>query len=66
MLGEECAELANFVPEDRQVAVIDVEVVVLDVGEDRPSEREALVERPTVLLGEQRAILAGDLLAFEP
>ena len=32
---EQRAELAHLVPEDREVAMVDVEVVVLDVGEDR-------------------------------
>ena len=41
---QECPELAHLVPEDRHVAMVDVEVVVLDIGEDRAGEREALVE----------------------
>src|SRR5262245_10837793 len=55
--GEQRAELANLVPEDRQVAVVDVEVVVLDVRKDEPGECKALVEGAATVLVDQRAIL---------
>ena len=61
---EERAELAHLVPEDREVAVVDVEVVVLDVREDSPREREALVEGGALLLGDELAVLGGDPLAL--
>ena len=44
VVGEQRAELAHLVPEDREEPVLDVEVVVLDERVDRAREREALVE----------------------
>ena len=61
---EESAELAHLVPEEREVAVLDVEVVVLDEREDRAGERQALVERPAFLLGQEGAVLLGDPLSL--
>ena len=58
--GEQGAELSHLVPEDREVPVIDVEVVVLDVGEDGACELETLVEDLTRLAGQQRAVPLGD------
>ena len=60
--GEQRPELASLVPEDGEVAVVDVEVVILDVRVDRSSEREALVECVALLGREQRAMLRGDAL----
>ena len=59
---QECPELAHLVPEDRHVAMVDVEVVVLDIGEDHAGEREALVESAAHLGREQRPVLTGDAL----
>ena len=42
--GEQRAELTHLVPEHRVVPVVDVEIVVLDVGEDPPGEAQLLVE----------------------
>ena len=44
--------------------MVDVEVVVLDVREHSPREREALVEGGALLLGEKLAVLGGDSLAL--
>ena len=55
--SEQRPELARLVPEDREVPVVDVEVVVLDVGKDFPRERKALVEGLNRLVSEERAVL---------
>ena len=44
--------------------MVDVEVMVLDVGEHRAREREALVEGLAQLRREQRAVLLGDALTL--
>jgi hypothetical protein len=63
--AEDLAELADAVPEDRVVPVLDVEVVVLDVRIDAPREADELVERGPVVVGrEQLAVLARDPLAL--
>src|SRR4029078_13528459 len=59
---EERPELAHLVPEDREVPVVDLEVVVLDVGEDRWGGGEALVEASAQSVRDQRAVLLGDPL----
>ena len=61
---QERTERAHLVPEDREVAMVDVEVMVLDVGEHRAGEREALVEGLAKLRREQRAVLLGDALTL--
>ena len=64
MARQERPELAHLVPEDREVAVVDVEVMVLDVGEHHAGEREALVEGLAQLRREQRAVPLGDALTL--
>ena len=62
--GKERAELAHLVPENGVVPVIDVEVVVLDVGEHGAGEGKLLVECLSNLLGKKGAMLVGDPVAF--
>ena len=64
MRREQGAELAHLVPEDRQVPVVDVEIVVLDVREHDPGEMQARVEGGALRLGQQLAVLGGDSLAL--
>ena len=67
---EQRAELADLVEEARLEPVVAVELVLLDVGEDRAREPEQLLERRPRLLVQQRAVLrrpagrarAGELL----
>ena len=61
---EQRSELADLVPEDREVAMVDVEVVVLDVREDLARAREAVVEGSAELRRHQGAMLLGDTLAL--
>src|SRR4029079_11708431 len=61
---QERTERAHLVPEDREVAMVDVEVMVLDVGEHLAREGEALVERLEQLRREQRAVPLGDALTL--
>ena len=62
---EQRAELAHLVPEDRVVPVLDVEVVALDVREDRPRQPEVLIERRSrLVVGQQRSVLVGDPVAL--
>src|SRR4029453_11519742 len=61
---EQSAELAHLVPEEREVAVLDVEVMVLDERKDRAGERQALVERLTLAVGQERPVLLRDPLSL--
>ena len=61
---EQRAELAQLVPPARQEPVVAVELVLLDVREDRAREAEQLVERLAGLLVEQRAVLLGEPVAL--
>ena len=55
------AELAHLAPDHRVRPVLDVEVVVLHVGEDHPGQAELLVERdPVGIGGHQGRVLGGD------
>ena len=61
---EQRAELAHLVAPARQEPVVAVELVLLDVREDRAREPEQLVERRARLLVEQRAVLLGEPVAL--
>src|SRR4029078_11158991 len=63
MLGEQAAEVADRVPPGREEPIVAEELVLLDVGEDRPREREQVVEALPRLVVEQRALIARQALA---
>ena len=64
VLGEQRAELADLVEEARLEPVVAVELVLLDVREDRAREPEQLLERAARLLVEQRAVLLREAVAL--
>src|ERR671910_771420 len=67
LLGQDPAELAHLAPQHRVAPVLDVEVVVLDVGEHHPGQAELLLEGGPVLVGgQQLAVLAHDPVALGP
>src|SRR5205085_8134676 len=64
VLGHAVAELPDLVPERGVVPVLDVDVVVLDVGRDQARQRDVLVEGRPVLVGrKQPAVLRGQPLS---
>ena len=62
---EHPAQVTHLAPDHRVRPVLDVEVVVLDIGEDGARQAELGVERRPVLVGvEQLAVLADDPVAL--
>ena len=62
--GETGAELPHLVPEQREVPVLDVEVVVLDERKDGPGEREPVVKGLPELARHQSAVFLADPVAL--
>ena len=61
------AQLLDLAPDHRHGPVLDVEVVVLDVGEHHPGQPELAVEGLPVLVGGQQvAVLGHDPVALGP
>src|SRR5204863_1272670 len=61
---EQGAELADLVPPAREEPVVADELVLLDVGEDRPRQREQLLEPLSRILPEKRRVLGSKAIAL--
>src|SRR5208282_2780568 len=60
-------DFAHLVPEDRMEPMLDIEEMVLDVGEHRLGAAEQLVELlPVLFLVDETAILRDDAVALRP
>ncbi len=65
MLDQHFAELAHLVPEHGVMPVLDVEVVILDVGEDGAGQAELFLEGlPVFVGGQERGVLGGQPVAL--
>src|SRR5215207_2207634 len=65
LLGQDPAELAHLAPQHRVAPVLDVEVVVLDIGEHHPGQTQLLLEGgPLLVGGQQLAVLGHDPVAL--